>query len=122
MITTVRSSGLLNIRLISFCFICTCPVSERGEGDIFKGDVRFFQLVYGPALEHDKNAMAEVLNLLEIRGDQNNTDALPGKLLDTGVNFLAGVGVDAARGFIEDQDFRLHRQTFSKNHLLLISS
>lgn len=81
-------------------------LSDCGSHDVLLRRVRDVRdLARDPALVHDENAIAHAHHLGQLRADHQNGFALGGQFIDQQINFIFGADVNAARRFIENDDF-----------------
>ena len=62
------------------------------------------------------------MHFLEFGGNHQHAEPLVGELLDEALDLGLRADVDAARRFVEDQQFRVHREPARQQHLLLIAA
>ena len=71
---------------------------------------------------HNDNSIAHAQYFWHLRGDQNDAQPIGLKLVDKLIDFFFSPNVNAARWFIEDQDFWSGHQTARNRHFLLITA
>ena len=71
---------------------------------------------------HDDDAVAHAKDFFHIGTDHENGDALLGECLRCAIDLGLRADVDSARGFVEDEHLRVHRQPFAQNDFLLIAA
>ena len=74
------------------------------------------------AFVHHGDTVAHAQNLRQLRGDHQHRDALAGEFGDETVYFRLGADVDAARGFVENENARVDHQPACDQHFLLIAA
>ena len=77
---------------------------------------------HDPAAPHDHHVVAHGQDLRQLRGDHNHT--LPGlyHVVHHTVYLNFGAHVDAAGGFVEDEDIGVDIHPLSDDHLLLVAA
>ena len=71
---------------------------------------------------HDRDSPAKPDDFLKIGRYDQARHPLPRQTVDEIINIASRLDVDSARGFIEDEDFRLMVEAFRDGDLLLIST
>ena len=108
----------------------TAPKQLRDKGglagggghDAFFGGVGAGDVGGEAALAHDEDAVAHAEDLGELGGDHDDGDPLLGELGDQGVDLGLGADVDAAGGFVEDENLRLGGEPAGDDDLLLVAA
>ena len=80
------------------------------------------ELAVDPALEDGDCAIRQLHDLLDVGGDHQHSHAFLLELADDAVHVAAGGGVDAAGGFVEDDDLGTGGQGAGDDHLLLVAA
>ena len=80
------------------------------------------ELADDPSLRHDKHAVAQVRQLLRVGGYDQHRHALARQVADEPMDLGPRADVDAARGLVENEHFRLRLQPTSDDDLLLIAA
>src|SRR5215218_7020927 len=81
-----------------------------------------FQLRGRVTVTEDEDAAGCLHDLLQLRGDHENAEALAGKLPDETQDLGLGADIDPAGGFVEDEQFGIHAEPAGKQHLLLVAA
>ena len=71
---------------------------------------------------HDQRAVGHAEDFLHFAGDKQDRHALAGEFLHEAVDLLLRADVDAARGFVEQQQARLQREPFADDDFLLVAA
>ena len=74
------------------------------------------------AVAHDEDAVGDLEELGEFGADHENGGAVAGKLVHEGEDFGFGGDVDAARGFVEEEDLRIAEKPLGDDNLLLVAA
>ena len=74
------------------------------------------------AFEDGVDAVGEAQQLGQFGGDDDDALALVGQLLDDAVDLVLGADVDAAGGFVQDQQVRVGEHPLGQDHLLLVAA
>ena len=75
-----------------------------------------------PALADRKDAMANLQDFLQIRGNDQHALATGGDIADEPVDFLLGTHVHALRRLVEQKNVSRSGQPFRHNKLLLVAA
>ena len=73
-------------------------------------------------LPHHEDAVAHAEDLRQLRGDEQDRQALSGEVRDRAVHIGLGADVDAVRRLVEDQDPRLRCEPLREHDLLLVAA
>ena len=74
------------------------------------------------AFAEDDDAAGEIHEFGKFGGDQENGGARAGELIEQVMDFAFGADVNAAGGFIDDQDFALPGEPFGEGDFLLVTA
>ena len=74
------------------------------------------------AVAQDEHAIGALDDLLELRRDHQDAEALVGELADQRLDLGLGADVDAARRLVEDQELRIGAEPAGEQHLLLVAA
>src|SRR5271155_1535428 len=96
--------------------------SRRVLHDRFLGKLVTRQSLYDPPSANDANCVAQVQDLFEFGGDEDDPHATFGEIVDDGVDFALRANVNAPGRFIENENLRLRREPFCNDHLLLVAT
>src|SRR5262245_27198377 len=75
-----------------------------------------------PAATHDRDAIADTEEFGQVGADENDGLAVSRQFADEFVNLRFAADVDAARRFVEKQDFGIVMEKAAKRYLLLIAA
>src|SRR5215212_2894822 len=113
-------------------FIRVFSVFERLISRILAVRKHLHQLVLGDLLSReqpghgsvpqDDHAVAALRDLFQLRGDQDNPEALYREVVHELLYLRLGADVDAAGRLIKDEDLRVHAQPARQKHLLLVAT
>ena len=71
---------------------------------------------------HDGDAVADIQHLLHIAADHEDDGAAVGEGAHEAVDLGLGTDIDAAGGFVQDHDARVHGEPFAEDDLLLVAA
>lgn len=74
------------------------------------------------AAAQDDDAVGALDEFLDVGGDEQDGEALAGKVVDEALDLGLGTDVDAAGGFVEQQDLGLKAEPAGQQDLLLVAS
>ena len=74
------------------------------------------------AFVHDGDAVADAEDFLHVAGDDDDGEALVGEGAEESVDFGFGADVDAAGGFVDDEDFWAEGEPFGEDDFLLVAA
>lgn len=107
---------------------CVRPAYQHGSGDgqlhdLFLGGIANIGDFSGDSsLVHDEDTVAHTEDFGQFGADHKDGFSLLGEVVDEEVEFVFGADVDAAGGFVEDDDVAVTFEPFSEDDFLLVAA
>src|SRR5258706_3735555 len=132
-----RSTVESDLGGVSFMFICDvrwrcrssmhCAARRgltlgRQLHDLLLGRALSCQLAGNAAFAHHQNAAAHAQHLGQLGPNHHDGAPLLGQRMQRLVNLAFGAHIDAARGFIEEENFAIPHQPFGNHDFLLVAA
>src|SRR5258706_4117415 len=90
--------------------------------DLLLGRAQGCQLTGNAAFAHHQNAVAHAQHLGQLGRNHHDGAPLLGQRMQQLVNLAFGAHIDAARGFIEEENFAIPHQPFGNHDFLLVAA
>lgn len=109
----------INVKKGNNRWIMRGPPWRRGAGSLL---VVWPELGRDPSLAHDEDAIGDLQELLQLRADHEDGVSGSRQLVHEMKNLRLGRNVDAAGGFVKENDTRAGQHPLGDDHLLLIAA
>src|SRR5574344_1331715 len=119
---TILCSGALTCRVL-----CLCLLGYRVALITCQDQLIFRQIVTQnlgglQTVAKDDNAVGDSHDLFQLGTDDHDAEARIRIAVDDFKNFRLGADVDAAAGFVQEQNLRMSQEALADDHLLLVAA